>query len=435
MATLAVAPAHTRRTHAWLAKLLLSALSALWFAVIPALLTGCWLHFLLPQPVVGDARFEVALRKLATAYPFYLPLALFLVFASLLRYWRAWLPGGRWLCGLPPELSLKAERSSLVELGAAHALEARVARLLRRPEAARKLSAENQASIAQQLEALRAALARLDALDATRQARALSASLRAELRHESWKQSASFALLLFAVGLAAITLRGCAFQVYRVSSGSMLPSLLPGEYVLATRSSYASGALPRRAELLVFQREGQEADGDLVKRVIGLPGDRIEMVRGGHPVINGWTVPSCDAGQYVQFSGDEVVEGRLVVEFLGSASYLTVHTPWGQPMTPYVVKPGEVFVIGDDRNQSRDSRSWADGNPRGLKLGEARGRVLSSLAMAAPGRAPRYRLLDSSRRTSLDLPTLDTRELQAGIQRCLATRPLQTEPPPPGGSP
>jgi signal peptidase I len=264
---------------------------------------------------------------------------------------------------------------------------------------------------------------------------ALRASLAEELRGARLRESAGFALLLVCAALLAFTLRGSAFQVYRLTSGSMLPSLVPGEYVLASRLAYAmpwqkSVSLPKRTDRVVFRRTGEERAGDLVKRVIGLPGDRIEMVHGGHPVINGWEVPSCDAGQYLQFTPEGVLEGRLVLEFLANEVYLTVHTPWGQPMEPYLVKPGEVFVIGDDRNQSRDSRSWADGKPKGLPLSDVEGRVERSLVLALPDRRPHYRLFQSSNLT-LDLPGLDTRDLEAGIQRCLSSPPKQTEPPRP----
>jgi hypothetical protein len=89
-----------------------------------------------------------------------------------------------------------------------------------------------------------------------------------------------------------------------------------------------------------------------------------------------------------------------------------------------------VFVIGDDRNQSRDSRSWADGKPKGLPLSDVEGRVERSLVLALPDRRPHYRVFRNSSLT-LDLPGLDTRDLEAGIQRCLSSAPKQTEPPRP----
>jgi signal peptidase I len=254
---------------------------------------------------------------------------------------------------------------------------------------------------------------------------------------------------LAAIGGAAVLVRGRLVESYGVLSGSMLPTLQPEDRLLGNRLAYRtltgamSGQLPRRGDIIVFRSAAIEDDtlvdapDYLVKRVIGLPGDRIAM-RGSIPVINGWPVPVCDAAEYLYVlqGGENGLSGRLLVEFLDDQAYLTVHTAGSAPFEPYEVKPGEVFVLGDNRNNSSDSRAWNDHHGGGVPLSAIEARVQWFVSGRRADLSWDFsRLLKPVRSlaTKLYLDRVNTERAQAGIQKCLANRPAQTRPPPPDG--
>jgi signal peptidase I len=254
---------------------------------------------------------------------------------------------------------------------------------------------------------------------------------------EAAKESLSVKRLAGAVlvGAAAAAAFRSGFGSYRVLGGSMLPTLSPGDLVGGSKLAYVAGPrerkAPTRGDVVVFEKPpGAEGPSDLIKRVIGLPGDTVNM-RGGHAIINGWEVPSCDAGGYFYpFSGGGA-SGRVHLEFLEDRTYLTLlaSSGSGPAFEPYVVREGEVFVLGDNRSNSSDSRAWNEGRGGGLPI------------TSIEARADRW-LLGLHRDEHVDLggalrpidlhlrlENIDTQELQDGIENCLRNRPAQTHPP------
>jgi signal peptidase I len=255
----------------------------------------------------------------------------------------------------------------------------------------------------------------------------------------SWTR-ARFAAVLAIVLVSALALRAFVAEVYRVTSGSMLPDIGVGDRLLVWKSAYGlkipglshriGGTQPKRGDVIVFM--GEEANTRrkvaLVKRVIGIPGDMIVFTE-GQALVNGWPVPSCDAGPYVAYSGSNKVDGRLSVEFLENRAYLTVRTFGGKhQFVQYNVRKDEVFVVGDDRGASADSRSWNGGQGGGVPLSDILGRATHVLVGGRPdGR------LDSSRifrHVGLDItqPGVDLTKTRRFVDECLKD-PLPSVPP------
>jgi signal peptidase I len=253
-----------------------------------------------------------------------------------------------------------------------------------------------------------------------------------------------FTAVVAVMALSAFFVRSSVAGVVRVVGPSMLPTLEIGDRVLVDRLAYglslpfakaktAKPAVPpRRGDLVVFNASVPGVAGGpqrMVKRVLGVEGDQIDT-EGGNLRINGWQIPFCDAGPYVVLTGGLTVRGRLSIEYLGDATYLTVHKPFEQPIPAYTVKPGEVFVVGDDRGLSSDSRLWADASGNGVPVSALEGRVSRVLVGAQPdGRIDLSRLLSKPLALEVRQPNLDLEETRKRIEACVKARPDVTRPP------
>lgn len=249
---------------------------------------------------------------------------------------------------------------------------------------------------------------------------------------------------LAAVAVTAFFVRASVLETFRIVGPSMLPTFEIGDRVLVDKLAYglelpftrrhAGGRLPKRGDLVVFHANGLTGAGgpsSVVKRVVGVPGDEIAYVNDSLQ-INGWRVPTCDAGPYVDLTGRLTVRGRLTVEYLGDQIYLTVRKPMEPNAPPYRVRPGEVYVVGDDRGQSSDSRSWNEGNGAGVPAEILQGRVTRVLFGARPdGRLDFSRIWAPAFDLRVRMPGLEMSKTDDRIARCLAHRPAVTTPPPP----
>ncbi len=181
--------------------------------------------------------------------------------------------------------------------------------------------------------------------------------------------------LAYAIGIALV-IRTLAFEPFSVPSESMLPTLLVGDYFFISKWPYGYSryslpfgpplfegrVLPRqpaRGDVIVFQRGGDDG-ADYVKRLIGLPGDRLQM-RGGTLWINDVEVKKELVETTTLSSAEQQVArgSRVYRETLSNgATYLTLDravTPQDSTQT-YVVPDGFYFMMGDNRDNSHDSR-------------------------------------------------------------------------------
>lgn len=235
----------------------------------------------------------------------------------------------------------------------------------------------------------------------------------------------SLASLFYAFVLTAFESNYVA-RALKLASGSMAPTLIIDDHILVNRRAFSSRS-PQRGELVAFSHP-EEPGSEYLKRVVGLPGDHLEVVD-GDVRINGWSVPRCWLGQ-VQFDSTGV--GRLDLEFLGNSAYLVFWSSEHQnPRGAWTVAPGELFVLGDHRNNSPDSRSWRQGQGAGVPNELVLGRpAFVWLAFDFEGNVdwPRLGYVPDHPRLLKGMEALQT-----VLDACLAKRPprSQTERPAP----
>lgn len=188
--------------------------------------------------------------------------------------------------------------------------------------------------------------------------------------------------------IIALVIRTFLFQPFTIPSGSMRPTLLVGDYLFVSKYSYGYskyslplspdlfsgriwGSEPKRGDVLVF-RLPSDTSIDYIKRVVGLPGDRIQVID-GVLYINDKAVERTKIGETtnVDVIGDMPNTGRLFdpkrdqpvavyrEKMDNGVEYITFDLGqryWRDTDRVYTIQPGHYFMMGDNRNNSEDSR-------------------------------------------------------------------------------
>jgi signal peptidase I len=166
------------------------------------------------------------------------------------------------------------------------------------------------------------------------------------------KASAGIIRDIFIALVLAVFIRTFAVQAYKIPSGSMIPTLLVGDYILVNRLAYGL-RIPyykyifrwgeiKRGDVIVFVFP-EDPSKDFIKRVIALPGETIEIKR-----------------KKIYIDGREIEDkwGFFSDNYFG---------PPRDDFGPFQVPPEHVFVMGDNRDESNDSRFWGPVNIQNIK--------------------------------------------------------------------
>lgn len=179
-----------------------------------------------------------------------------------------------------------------------------------------------------------------------------------------------YARSLFPVFLIVLIIRAFIFQPYRVPTGSLEPSVMPGDLIFVTQFNYGLKVplwdkvivpvgTPERGQIALF-RWPVNPKYTFVKRVIGLPGDHISYVN-KVLTINGVEAKQTFVGDFNEDLGNgETQPVKRYMENLNGVKHGIIVNP-AQPSTDFknlIVPAGMYFMMGDNRDNSDDSRDW-----------------------------------------------------------------------------
>jgi len=186
-------------------------------------------------------------------------------------------------------------------------------------------------------------------------------------RKEPWLIEYSKAF--FPVILVVFLLRSFVVEPFRIPSGSMLPNLHIGDFILVNKFSYGirlpivnkkviDTSAPERGDVMVF-RFPHDPSINFIKRVVGLPGDKIEY-RKKRLYINGEPIKTEPLSEldFQKVNQKKYVGSRFMETLDANMHEILVDPGKRTTETSYAVPEGHYFVMGDNRDHSNDSRYW-----------------------------------------------------------------------------
>jgi len=180
-----------------------------------------------------------------------------------------------------------------------------------------------------------------------------------------------YAKSFFPVLLIVVLIRSFVAEPFRIPSGSMIPTLEIGDFILVKKYAYGIRLpvvhtkilemnTPKRGDVVVF-RYPPEPKINFIKRLIGLPGDEIIWTKDKKLIINGKPAIYQDAGLYkTKHGSDLIIEAEKITETLPNSKphNLIIFSKNAPRAGTYIVPDGQYFMMGDNRDNSSDGRYW-----------------------------------------------------------------------------
>ncbi|MFZ8859673.1 MAG: signal peptidase I [Thermocrinis sp.] len=161
---------------------------------------------------------------------------------------------------------------------------------------------------------------------------------------------------LIVIVIIVLLIRAFVAQAYNIPSGSMKPTLLVGDFILVNKLVYRFSE-PQRGDIVVFKYP-IDPNIDFIKRIIALPGEEVE-VRNNQVFINGKPLTLIEVGRGEENGVRKVIYEEVLPEGKKHKVQFYEDFPFSKrDFGPVVVPPNHYFVMGDNRDNSEDSRYW-----------------------------------------------------------------------------